>query len=243
MLKGEKIDPYFSERLASAKAHRVVGQIERPAYNRPEAESNREIPHPVIEGAIDEVGWIKEAVDNIIDADQKGWIKIERLKGDRVRIEFMPIETPPSELGQVAEVDAIKKNISRRGAVYGAEGSDQLTYLQTVDFAVEGYMDDEREGQRYGRLFIDIETLRQKRNVYLDPESLHITDYEYGYSFCVQGGIPWEAIQRVDIIQARKIARNSARIDTGDWPASKEAAESEMNLQTDRLKKYLAARG
>lgn len=99
-------------------------------------------------------------------------------------------------------------------------------------------MDDESEGKEYGRVYIDSSKLSNKRNVYLDPESLHITDYEYDFSFCVKGGVPIEAISRIEVIRARKLpqAERSVSTNTDDWPDN---PEEHMAQQAKRLKEYL----
>ena len=113
--------------------------------------------------------------------------------------------------------------------------------MQTVDFAVEGYMDDETNGKEYGRIFIDSANLVDKRNVYLDPESLNITDYEYGFSYCVFGGVPLSAISKVDVIKARSLPATdiNASVSTGEWP---DDPAQHIAKQVKRLSDYLAQR-
>ena len=232
----EKIDPYFEHRLQTGKAHRVLRSIEVRSPEL-ETESNKELLNPVVEGSIEEFGWSEKSVENIIDALENGKIKIVFLEGDHIRIEFCPIEQMPEQLGHVSELGTIKKNLEA-GQIFGSAEPDQYTYLQTADFAVEGYMDDESEGKEYGRVYVDSSKLSNKRNIYLDPESLHITDYEYGFSFCVRGGVPVEAISRIDVIRAIKLphAERNIYINTEDSPDS---PEQHMTQQVERLKEYL----
>ena len=100
-------------------------------------------------------------------------------------------------------------------------------------------MDDEREGKEYGRVYVNSLQLNQKRNVYIDPESLHVTDYEYGYSYCVKGGVPLEAIARVEVIRAKKLPPSVVNSDTSDWSDDATQAEQRMAQQTARLHAYL----
>lgn len=232
---GEKLDPYFEGRLQKAQNHRVIETIAMSGEAL-EVEPNKELPSPVIEGTIEEFGWCEKAVKNIIDALESGRISIEQVDAERVRISFLPIEQLPEQLGHVSEINVIKTNL-KSNKVFGSGSPDDLTYLQTTDFAVEGYLDDEKDGKRYGRIYVDARKLNTKRNVYLDPESLHVTEYEYGSSFCVKGGIPLEAITRIDIIQARKLTADE--INGGDTEHWIDDPESYMDQQAQRLREYL----
>ncbi len=231
------MDPYFEQRLQTGRNHKVLGSIEINTLPESKIESNKELPNPVIEGSIEEFGWSEKSVENIIDALENEKIKVVFLRDDCIRIELCPIKQIPEQLGRVSELDKIKKNL-KVGQIFGSAESGRYTYLQTVDFAVEGYMDDESEGKKYGRLYIDSLKLSNKRNVYLDPESLHITDYEYGFSFCVIGGIPIEAISKIDVIQARKLSQAEGSVSTniGEWS---DDPEQHMIQQAKRLKEYL----
>ena len=231
----EKIDPYFEERLQQGRNHRIVKTIEINVASLPEVEANKELPPPALEGAIEDFGWSEKSVDNIIDALETGKIKIKFLESNRIRIEFCFLEKLPAQLGHVSELEIIKQNL-KDGAIFGSPQSDQFTYLQTTDFAVEGYMDDESEGKEYGRVYVDSQKLSGKRNVYIDPECLHITDYEYGFSYCVKGGVPAEAIIRIEVIKAKKLPRKQVDIDMSDWP---DDVDLEMKKQAERLKEHL----
>jgi len=234
----EKIDPYFGQRLETGRGHQVLRSIEIDNGPAPEVEPNKELANPTLEGAIEEFGWSEKSVDNIIDALENGKIKIEFLESGRMRIELCPIKELPEQLGHVSELDTIKQNL-KPGVIFGSSQPDQFTYLQTVDFAVEGYIDDESDGKEYGRVYVDSPKLSSKRNVYLDPESLHITDYEYGYSYCVKGGVPFESIAKIDIIKAKKLEREVRDIETGNWP---EDVEQHTKDQVERLRGYLQAK-
>ena len=48
------------------------------------------------------------------------------------------------------------------------------------------------------KLLIDKKKLFEGRNIFLDPESLHTHPSEFGSTFMVFGGIPKEAIERID---------------------------------------------
>lgn len=233
----EKIDPYFEERLRTGRQHRVLRSIELDTIALPGAEVNKGLPYPVIDGTIEEFSWSADVVDNMIDALESGKIKISLLDGDRLHVELCPLKELPAQLGHVSELDTIRENL-KRGAVFGSAQSSTFTYMQTVDFAVEGYMDDETEGKEYGRVYVDAQKLSGKRNVYIDPESLHVTEYEYGYSFCVQGGVPFEAIVRIDVIRAKKIQQKMT-IDESDWSDDAESFEQQSHRQTERLREYL----
>ncbi len=232
----EKIDPYFKDRLEKARQHRVLRSIEITESLK-EVGSNKELPNIAIEGTIEEFGWSEKSVENFIDALDREMIKVERIDEDHIRVEFLPIQILPEELGHISELRTIEDNLKRKD-VFGSQESSAYTYLQTPDFAVEGYMDDEQGGKLYGRVFVNSKKLAEKRNVYLDPESLHVTDYEYGYSYCVRGGVPLQAIRKVDVIQAKRVAlrKGIVDIDKGDWP---EDAEQYMSQQTQRLKEYI----
>ncbi len=237
----ERLDPYFEERLEKARQHRVLRSIEITNQSGLEVASNKELPHPIIEGKIEDFGWNEKSVENIIDAIETGKIAFQFLESGHLRIEFLPLKVLPLQLGHLAELDVIQRNL-KNDKIFGPDERDQLTYLQTVDFAVEGYLDDENDGTEYGRVYVATNKLLQKRNIYLDPESLHITDYEYGFSFCVKGGVPREAITRIDVIRANKLARKRESIDTSDWPDDAESARKQMQDQAERLQTYLKAK-
>lgn len=235
----ERMDPYFEQRLQIAKNHQVLESL-KIEKSGSKTESNKELPHPTLQGSIEEFGWSEKSVENIIDALEKNFIKINFVDDENIRIEFCPIKQIPEQLGHISELDTIKNNL--KGAqVFGSPQSDEYTYLQTIDFSVEGCIDDESEGRRYGRVYLDSAKLSDKRNIYLDPESLHITDYEYGYSFCVMGGVPLEAISGIDVIRAKKLprAKSNESIDTNDWP---DDPKKQMLQQAERLKKYLKSK-
>lgn len=230
----EKLDPYFCHRLEQGKAHKKIQEI-KFVGGGVEVPANKELPNPFLEGAIEDLGWSERAVDNIIDAMEKGYIQISKMEGETLRIEFLPIEKLPKELGQVSELDVVRKNLKSRSNIFGDQAIDKLTYLQTVDFAVEGYMSDEEHGKEYGRIFVATDALLRKRNVYIDPESLHITDYEYGYAFCVWGGLPVNAIDRIEVIRAVEIDFKSSSGEA-NWI---DDPEDEMAKQASRLRNYL----
>ena len=233
----EKIDPYFAGRLEQASRHRVIKSIKVENASQQETEPNKELPHPVVEGEIEEFGWSERSVENIIKAIEDRKIKVERIDQNHIRIEFLPLNELPEQLGHVSELSVIQNNL-KRGMVFGSSDPDQFTYLQTTDFAVEGYIDDESEGRNYGRIYADSLKLAKKRNVYIDPESLHVTDYEYGHSFCVQGGLPLEAITRIDVIKARKIPPEEKRSQF-DASGNPDDMESYVDKQAARLREYL----
>lgn len=233
----EKIDPYFARRLDTGRGHRVIKTIDISITAPLEAISNKELPNPNLEATIEDLGWSEKAVDNIMHAAENKKIKIESIDSGRIRIEFLPITELPDQLGHVAELEIVLKNL-KNPTVFGSAESDRLTYLQTTDFAVEGYIDDESEGKSYGRVYINTGSLTNKRNVYLDPESLHITDYEYGYSYCIYGGLPIESISRVDVIRARKNEDRDYGININPDESS-ENHEKYMERQALRLRKYI----
>jgi hypothetical protein len=229
-------DPYFNDRLDQATKHRVLRRFEFGAAKVETVESNKQLAHPYIEGTPESLGWSKRSVDNIMNAYERGWIDVQ-VEGENIRIELLPIESLPEQLGQVTEWSRVQENIASQDGVFGDQSDQTMTYLQTVDFAVEGYMDDEREGKRYGRVYVDSSRLKEKRNVYLDPESLAETDYEYGFAFVVYGGIPKNAIDHIDLIQAKKV-RFEIDTDDDNWPSQQEV-EQEMERQIDRLKTFI----
>ncbi|MFA6197552.1 MAG: hypothetical protein WC734_00145 [Patescibacteria group bacterium] len=241
MLREHEItaDPYFQDRLNTAKEHRVLARINLERLSSHEVEANYELPHPVIEGEIGEIGWSEKAVDNIIDAANRGYINIVRLDDERIRIELLPLKILPEQLGHVTELENLQRHIDNGGAVFGSPEEKTPTYLQTVDFAVEGYMDDETVGRRYARVYVNSQALKLKRNVFLDPESLHVTDYEYGYAFCVYGGVPNTAIEHADIIQARKTRQEKGKTLLTDYADSEVDAEQMMNRAKERLRTYI----
>ncbi|MBI2109309.1 MAG: hypothetical protein HYT93_04025 [Parcubacteria group bacterium] len=231
----EDIDPYFERRLEKARAHKVLKTIEVPSSPQ-ETIPNKELPNIIIEGTVEEFGWSERSVKNIIDAFEREIINARWVDAKRIQIELLPLTEPPLELGHVSELPVIEKNIENQ-EVFGSKNPETLTYLQTTDFAVEGYIDDESHGKLYGRVFVDSSRLAEKRNIYIDPESLHITDYEYGHSFCVKGGVPFDTISHIDVIQAQKLAEKAAvPFDTSKWP---EDAEQHMNEQAKKLRDYL----
>ena len=233
----DNLDPYFASRLEQAQAHRVVARIGIESLPQQQVESNKELRNPIQEGTIGEYGWSAKSVDNIIDAASKGYIKITQKGENNIAIEFLPIALLPKELGHVAEQASLDRNRKAGQVVFGSLKSNEFTYLQTTDFAVEGNMDDEHEGKRYVRLYIDSQKLQSVRNVYLDPESLAITDYEYGHAFCVYGGVPFNAINRIDVIQAQKIAYSFSDFEGED--STVEDIEKEIDRQIARLRDFV----
>ncbi len=233
-------DPYFRHRLEQGKAHCVLSRIDITEAKKLEAESNKEkTKNPTIEGDLAEFAWSERAVNNIIDADAKGYIKIEAIGDGRVKIEFLPLKNLPEQLGHVTELTNFKRNLKKGRAVFGSAENSDFTYLQTTDFAVEGYMDDEKHGKEYARVFIATDSLRKKRNVYLDPESINVTDYEYPYSFCVFGGIPFSAFDRVEVIRAKAIPYRGFEENDYSGPTSEEEWKRQMKKYEERLRRYL----
>lgn len=230
-------NPYFSGRREKAKNHRVMRTIgiDSPCF---EVRPNKELANPAIEGSIREIGWSERAVSNIIDASQRGLIKIRSIGQDRMAIELLPLAELPESLGHVSELESIKRNLARQDGIFGSERQDKYSYLQTVDFAVEGYLDDETDGKLYGRVYVKTERLKTKRNIYLDPESLYETDHEYGFAFCVIGGIPLEAISRIEVIQAKRLepVERVSDLDDSEWTGD---AEKHMKECEERLRKYV----
>lgn len=237
MKSSEKLDPYFEERLERAKQHRVIARLDIESSQQ-EVEPNLELPNPTIDGTIEEFSWSEKAVDNLIDAATKGYIKIEKIDENEICIEFLPVKELPEKLGHVCEKKIVHQNITSKSLIFGQPSNEAFTYLQTVDFAVEGYIDDETHGKEYARLFVDTTKLKQYRNVYLDPESLNVTDYEYGFSFCVYGGVPFKAIEYVEIIQAKQMPyKPFSEIDEAEYDA-----EREMERQASRLRDFIDSR-
>jgi len=240
---GETIDPYFADRLENAKKHKVLGAFEIPERKMKEVEPNKELTNPTIEGDLEDFGWSEKSVDNLIDAAEKGHIRIVSFEEDDLVVELMPIPAKdlPAELGHVCELPVVQKNVyTDDKSVFGPAEERDLTYLQTTAFAVEGYMDDEQEGKNYARVFVDTEKLDTSRNIYLDPESLNVTDYEYGHAFSVFGGIPYIAISRVDVIKAKRFSPvDFADMSGSDFPGVEEV-EAEYKKQVARLKEYLS---
>jgi len=198
------------------------------------------LPSPSLEDSIENIGWSERAVNNVIDVLDRGWIKVFFLDTDKLRIEFCPIVDLPKQLGHVSELKKIAQNLTGR-EIFGSKQPGVLTFLQTVDFAVEGHIDDETEGKEYGRVYVASGELMKKRNIYLDPESLYITDYEYGYSFCVKGGIPIAAIEKIEVIKAKRLDQEGTW-DFDDDYLEKEDVERSMKEQAVRLRKLLEAR-
>lgn len=104
--------------------------------------------------------------------------------------------------------DQIRK-MKERG-IYGR--ADGLTYI-TVDMktalvhakSTENSPDKHGIGDpktRFLLLTINLKKLAQKRNVFIDPESLQITP-EFMKNFVVHKGIPVSAIERLDLMQFR----------------------------------------
>ena len=239
----EITDPYFAGRLEQAKAHRVLEVIKIPEHQLREAEPNKELSNPTIEGHIDDFGWSEKAVDNLINAAEKGHLHIVSFEKDQLIVELLPIPVKdlPAELGQVCEMPVLDKNLAgSERLVFGSDEERDLTYLQTTDFAVEGFMDDEAEGHKYARIFVDTAALDEQRNIYLDPESINITDYEYGHAFCVFSGLPFKSINRIEIIRAKKIRFDGF----GDFPSIDDDfdIEAETDKQTQRLRDFLQTR-
>ena len=236
----EKIDPFFRHRLEQGKAHRVLESVDLSLKSK-EAEENRELPNPKIEGSLEDFGWREKSVDNFIDALANGFIDVSWVdeKAETISVEFLPIESLPEQLGHVTELEAVQENMRKENGLFGPEVPDRFTYLQTVDFAVEGYMADEENGKKYARIYVNSKKLQEKRNVYLDPESLNATDYEYGYGFAVKGGVPVSALDRIDIIKARKIEIKPERADSDDERITPDNIDAYIKKQVERLKKHI----
>ncbi|MFH1405108.1 MAG: hypothetical protein ABIH21_03365 [Patescibacteria group bacterium] len=230
-------DPYLVHREKQAKAHKVLRTIEFKG-DAPDVEPNKDRPNPVEHVTLEEVAWSPESTQNIIDAIKRGWVSVEIDYQDNLTVEFLPIDDLPAELGQVTEKPVFKKNLVESTGLYGDSDNEKFTYLQTTEFAVEGYMDDESHGQEYARLYVDTDKLKSKRNVYLDPECIWVTDYEYPKAFIVKGGIPIQAIERADVIRANPIPFKMSD-DEGWEEKTEEQTEQEMAGHARRLKEFL----
>lgn len=55
-------------------------------------------------------------------------------------------------------------------------------------------------------------------------------------SYCVKGGVPFEVIEKIEVIKARKSPEESMYVNMDNWP---EDPEQEMKKQATRFKAYL----
>ena len=196
-------DFYFRDRVEVAKFHRVIKTIQGSELYPQETESKLHLPDPTLQEKVEVFSYNPRSLANVIDAIENGFIRADLdLNTDMVSIEFLPLSHLPSFLGHITEMENFKRNIHASRQIFGDEDEQKFTYLQTTEFAVEGYMDDQKEGKEYPRIFIDTAKLQSLRKIYLDPESLNVTEYEYLKSFAINGGLPMSTIDHVDIVRA-----------------------------------------
>lgn len=231
-----KEDPFIANRREQVSNHRSLGSVDI-SNNKQEVVALKNLENPQLVGHIEDFGWSEKSVDNIIEAVKRGWISIEELPDDQIKIEFLPITDLDQQLGHITELAVLKKNLERTDGIYGDPDSKKLAYLQTTEFLVEGYIDDSSEGERYARLYVDVNALLRYRDLYLDPESIHITDYEFGRAFAVYGGIPFIVIGKAEIMQARKVPYTVA----GEGEDFTEDADEYMRRQTERLREFIGS--
>jgi hypothetical protein len=223
----------FQHRVSLAEKHRVLKQVDLSMpWQRLE-----KIPHthPRIEQHIDEYAYAAEAVDNLIDAYQKGFLRITVIDQDSFELEFLPVQIKDGKLGHLCEVGVFQENIKR--SLWGERGA--ATYLQTTAFGVEGGLEAHesfRSSKEIVRVYIDTARLEQCRDIFLDPECLAVTPEEYPHAFLVYDGIPRETI-----VSAERVRLNSSErpaIDMSDWPTDEEV-EAEVEKQQKRLRDFL----
>jgi hypothetical protein len=103
--------------------------------------------------------------------------------------------------------DEVIRWLASEDGVYGNEEVGKFTYLQTTEFKVEGYFDNDfsidLEGKPvdFIRIYLDTQELGKMRKVFIDPESLDATPEDYGKSFVIRGGIPRQALRRIEVVK------------------------------------------
>lgn len=147
------------------------------------------------------------AVDNLIKAWEKGYIKVivPDDSTEILDIELQPITDLPDVLGHLTDPETFKAN--KDSGIWGNPDPDEFTFVQTSDFSVEAFQENERtislggKPKQFYRLYIDTDKVQQFRDVYLDMESIDVTPDDFGKSFVVPGGIPGSAIQKAELIE------------------------------------------
>jgi len=235
----------FKERAEFAKGHKILN-----AWDLRRPESAKEKPPElkasiVVAENIEAFVYSEAAVNNLIAAVERGYVMAELKEDGGLDILLMEIQQLPNELGHVAEPANFHRNIDN--PVWGTIEADQFTYLQTTDFGVEGYFGGDAWASITGepaqliRVYIDAEKLKKMRGVYLDPESLNVTEEEFGHSFVVIGGIPRATIIRAEAVEIPVRPRENFIPKEGiDWVgSSQESTEQDLENRKKRLIEFL----
>lgn len=221
----ELSDGFLAHRMEHAKHARPLRELKVPAIPSHTVESNREtisFPKEVLE--IHGLTYTENAYKNFLHAIESGYIEVRLTEEENVEITYLPVtDERLFTLGHLCSLESWQAFQQKPDVLFGPQDSHAMTYLQTTDFVVEPNFDDQGQWGRSEtvRVYIDGRDLLKKRDVFLDPESLSATEYEYGYAFVVYGGIPAEAIAFAEVVGHVELEDDHVA-DSGEWPTMEE---------------------
>lgn len=229
---------FFERKSFEAKSHEVLREInlELPEIEVGGIESERSLT-PVYLESLFGFSYDPEATSNLIDAIENKHVRAKfEKKSDLFKIELLPVKNLPDELVHITAERVFARN--ENSDIWGNSDKDSFTYLQTTRYGVEPniFSSEDLVGaigeyygerfKRYVRVYIDTRRLLKLRDVYIDPESLNMTEEEFGHSFAVLGGMPREAIVRAEVMKI-SVRKPAFEFDNSEapWHLSKDEVE------------------
>lgn len=233
MLKDRRDE--FKDRVDYAdRHHRIIRR--QDLRLSPSQEAWVPAPHPMLEAEIGSFTYCRAAVENLLDAADRGFLRVHPGEGDHFTIELLPLRRLPPLLGHLAEQEVYDRSIGQ--PVWGDSG-DTPTYLQSTYFGAEGGLATHHVLSRttFVRMYVETSVLQRARDIYLDPECLHVTPEEYPHAHMVFHGIPRAAIVSMEHVLASPERRRAAF--SVDWPTDDELRAEESESER-RLRAFLA---
>ncbi|NQT49139.1 hypothetical protein HQ571_00430 [Candidatus Kuenenbacteria bacterium] len=241
MFEGE-----VTRRKSKIEEHRVIKVTDFSHHKEDYKREQKEVfANPVEYEDVATLAMIYGAVENVIDAVEKGYIQAELSDdGKTVKMEFLPLEPErlPKELGHMFDPDETHKAVQGlkdiNSPIFG--DNEGLTYLQTIDFVVEGFFSSDfygsfAQGKKFIRLYFDRDLILEERDIYLDPEAIACTPEEYPMSFVVKGGVPKRSLKKGEQVSVPPRSESDFNdFDMADFPT-----DEEVEAQTQKNKKKL----
>ena len=198
-----------SEHIASHI--RVLERIDLTSKSPQEAPEAIKAASPTTSVIKEELLWISGALDNLQAAKERGFLTVKKAldTNELLDIELQPLQNLPPTLGHLTDTASFARNSTQ--PIWGIQIQNnpilEQTYLQTTDFTVEAFQNNDYSislggiPEKFYRVYVDTATLLKSRNIFLDMESIDVTPEDFGKSFIVPGGIPKEAIIRAELIE------------------------------------------
>ncbi len=216
-----------------------------------EGEEKMTFKNPVYSGQIENFSSEEESTINLIDAVEKGYIRIlgyDHETGE-LKYEMLPLPRDFFE-DQLLHMSSTKNESRLNDFVNGFQQllksrKSGYTFLQTTESEVEGsYPGLEslapNDREQYVRLYFNTDALMEVRDVYLDQECIWVTPEEYPKAFVVRGGVPRSCLERAELIQVEvKKQKTYKPWDTITREDFEKQLEFRKAFLLDYLEKYL----